>query len=168
MSATRKSRACHRRISDQEVIDRFTWEIVSINFHLVKLRQFWAKALNISGPQWMILLAVSDLDKGDGVPVNAVSKMLQVDSSFVTTQSKRLENSGLLRRDASPTDARVVRMSLTDKCHEQLSRLAARQQAVGEFTFEEFSSDELAEFSEKLSKLKSRMGKACLKLTLDF
>ncbi|MBA7475416.1 hypothetical protein ES707_10786 [subsurface metagenome] len=168
MSATRKSRACHRRICEQDVINRFTWEIVSINFHLAKLRQFWAKALNISGPQWMILLAVSDLDKGDGVPVNAVAKMLQVDSSFVTTQSKRLEKSGLLHRKPSPTDARVVRMSLTDKSRDHLSRLAARQQAVGEFTFEEFSSDELTEFSEKLSNLKSRLGKARLKLTLDF
>ena len=35
----------------------------------------------------MIIVA---LDKGDDAPVNAVSKMLHVDSSFVTTHSKLL------------------------------------------------------------------------------
>ena len=73
---------------NQDVIRRFIWEIASISVHLEELRQFWAKALGISGPQWMILMALSDLDKEDGVPVNVVSKMLHVDPSFVTTQSK--------------------------------------------------------------------------------
>lgn len=168
MSATRKSRSRHSCIRDQEVVNRFTWEIVHINIYLMKLCQFWAKALNISGPQWMILLAISDLDEGDGVPVNAVSKMLQVDSSFVTTQSKRLEKSGLLRRNSSPTDARVVLMSLTDRSHDHLSRLVARQEAIGAFAFEAFSSDQLGEFFEKLSNLKTRLGKARLKLSVDF
>ncbi|MGY3585653.1 hypothetical protein ACVIGB_005292 [Bradyrhizobium sp. USDA 4341] len=29
-----------------------------------------AGELGITGPQWMILAALEDLDKGDGVPVN--------------------------------------------------------------------------------------------------
>jgi MarR family transcriptional regulator, organic hydroperoxide resistance regulator len=74
---------------NQDATRRFTWEIASISVHLEELRYFWAKALGISGPQWMILMAVAELDQGEGIPVNAVSKMLHVDSSFVTTQSKR-------------------------------------------------------------------------------
>ena len=66
--------------------------------HLEEIRQFWAKTLGISGPQWMILMAMADLDKADGVPVNVVSKLLHVDPSFVTTQSKLLEKKGFLRR----------------------------------------------------------------------
>jgi MarR family transcriptional regulator, organic hydroperoxide resistance regulator len=49
----------------------------------------------------MILMAVAELDRGEGLPVNAVSKMLHVDSSFVTTQSKLLEKKGLMRRRAT-------------------------------------------------------------------
>src|SRR5206468_413292 len=83
---------------NQDVIRRFTWVIASMNVHLEELRYFWAKTLGISGPQWMILMALADLDHDDGVPVNAVSKKLHVDSSFVTTQSKLLEKKGFLRR----------------------------------------------------------------------
>src|SRR6201985_446709 len=95
---------------NQDLVRRFTWEVASINVHLQEIRYFWAKTLGISGPQWMILMALADLDEKDGVPVNAVSKKLHVDSSFVTTQSKLLEKKGFLRRKTSAEDARIVLM----------------------------------------------------------
>src|SRR5215467_5352902 len=151
---------------NQDVIRRFIWEIASISVHLEELRQFWAKALGISGPQWMILMALADLDKEDGVPVNVVSKMLHVDPSFVTTQSKLLEKGGFLRRKASASDARVVQMSLTDKTHRHLAGLAQQQKSLNEFIFEEFDDRELMEFAGKLSALKNRLEKARLKIAL--
>jgi hypothetical protein len=61
--------------------------------HLEELRYFWANALGISGLQWKILMALSEIDQDDGVPVNAVSKKLHVDSS-----SSRLSQNCLRRR----------------------------------------------------------------------
>jgi DNA-binding MarR family transcriptional regulator len=151
---------------NQDIVRRFTWEVTAINVHMEELRYFWAKALGISGPQWMILMAIADLDQGDGVPVNAVSKMLHVDSSFVTTQSKLLEKKGFMRRKPAPDDARVVRMSLTDKTSKQLANLEDQQNAIHDFIFEEFSEDELVAFTDKIAALKARIEKACLKVTL--
>jgi MarR family transcriptional regulator, organic hydroperoxide resistance regulator len=152
---------------NQDTVRRFTWEIASINVHLQELRYFWAKTLGISGPQWMILVALADLDKGDGVPVNVVSKMLHVDPSFVTTQSKMLEKKGFMRRKASDEDARVVRMSLTDKSYKHMSNLAAQQDALNEFIFAEFDDRQLSEFTGKLASLKKRLEKACLMAVVD-
>ena len=153
---------------NQDVVRRFIWEVASINVHLEELRQFWARALGISGPQWMILMALADLDKEDGVPVNVVSKMLHVDPSFVTTQSKLLEKKGFLRRKPSKSDARVVQMSLTDKTYKQLASLAAQQEALNGFIFEEFDDRQLAEFTSRLTTLKNRLEKAQLKIALEF
>jgi MarR family transcriptional regulator, organic hydroperoxide resistance regulator len=100
---------------NQDAARRFTWEIASISMHLEEIRYFWAKTLGISGPQWMILMALADLDKGEGASVKAVAKLLNVDSSFVTTQSKIIEKKGLVRRRTSEDDARVVQMSLTER-----------------------------------------------------
>ena len=152
---------------NQDMVRRFTWEIASINVHLQELRYFWAKALGISGPQWMILMALADLDKGDGVPVNVVSKMLHVDPSFVTTQSKMLEKKGFMRRKASEEDARVVQMSLTDKSYKHMSNLAAQQDALNEFIFAEFDDRQLSEFTGKLAYLKKRLERACLMAVVD-
>src|SRR5262245_21337986 len=149
-TAPRKYPAAIRSAENHDLVKRFTFEIASISVHLEELRQFWARAIGISGPQWMILMAISDLDKDDGIPVNVVSKLLHVDPSFVTTQSKLLEKKGLLRRKPSPTDGRVVRMSLTDKTRKHLAGLAERLEAINDFVFEEFGEDELTEFTGKL------------------
>ena len=151
---------------NRDAARRFTWEIASISVHLEELRYFWAKALGVSGPQWMILMAVAELDQGEGIPVNGVSKMLHVDSSFVTTQSKLLEKKGFMRRKPAPDDARVVRMSLTDRTYKQLANLEAQQNAINDFIFEEFDEQALAAFTDKLAALKSRIEKACMKVTL--
>ena len=152
---------------NQDNIRRFTWVIASINVHLEELRYFWAKTLGISGPQWMILMALADMDQDDGVPVNVVSKKLHVDSSFITTQSKLLEKKGFLRRKSSTEDARIVQMSLTDKTYKHLASLASQQEALNDFIFAEFNDEQLDEFTTKLSALKNRLEKACLKVVVD-
>ena len=151
----------------QETIRRLNWTIAAMNVHLEELRYFWAKTLGISGPQWMILMALADMDQSDGVPVNAVSKKLYVDSSFITTQSKLLEKKGLIRRKASADDARVVRMSLTDKTYKHLANLASQQQALNEFIYAEFDDDELQGLTDRLINLRDRLEKACMKVALD-
>jgi DNA-binding MarR family transcriptional regulator len=152
---------------NQETIRRFAWVINSVGVHLEELRYFWAKTLGISGPQWMILMALVDLDQKDGVPVNVVSKKLHVDSSFITTQSKMLEKKGFLRRKTSTEDARIVQMSLTDKTYKQLAGLAAQQETLNEFIFSELSNKQLDELIDTLSGLKTRLEKGRLKMIAD-
>ncbi|MCK1513186.1 MarR family transcriptional regulator [Bradyrhizobium sp. 190] len=168
MSAMRKNKIRQREIENLDIIKRFTLQISSINCRLGEVRQIWAKTLGISGPQWMILIAISDLEKDGGVPVKVVSKLLHVDPSFVTTQSKRLEQKGLLRRLSSPIDGRVVQMSLTEKTRKNLASLDAQYGAIKEFVFKEFDEKELIVFSTKLATLDNRLEKACLKLASDF
>ena len=154
-------------VKNQDIVRQFTWQIASINVHLEEIRHFWARALGISGPQWMILMALADLDQGDGVSVKIVSKMLHVDPSFVTTQSKMLEKKGFMRRKTSADDARIVQMSLTDKSYKHLAGLASQQEALNEFIFEGFDDPELIEFTGKLAALTKRLEKARLKVAVD-
>jgi len=153
---------------DQDVIRRFSWEIASIGVYLEELRQFWAKTLGISGPQWMIIVALADHDQGDGVAVNVVSKLLHVDPSFVTTQSKLLEKKGFVRRKTAVEDARIVKMSLTDKTTKHLANLASQQEALNQFIFAEFEDRDMADLTEKLAAIKRRLEKARLKVVADF
>jgi MarR family transcriptional regulator, organic hydroperoxide resistance regulator len=148
---------------DEDTIRRFTWAVASISVHLDELNGLWGRALDISGPQWMILITLAELDQDKGIPVNAVAKKLHVDSSFVTTQSKMLEKKGLLRRRTSEQDARVVQMSLTDKTYKQMAQLSSRQQALNEFVFAELNGNEFRAITQKLAELSERLEKACLK-----
>lgn len=73
-----------------------------------------------------------------------------------------------MRRRPSPTDARVVRLSLTDKTQKHLASLTEQYKTIREFVFQEFDEAELTEFTTKLATLKGRLEKACVRLSLDF
>ena len=169
MAETRKAKpkAPIGAAKDQELAKAFAWEVAATNVYFQDIRHFWAKVLGISGPQWMILMALADLDKGEGVSVKDVSKMLHVDASFVTTQSKMLEKKGFIRRRTSDDDARVVNMSLTDKSYKQIANLASRQEKLNAFIFEDFSNEELQTFITKLASLNRRLEKASVRVALD-
>lgn len=152
---------------NQEVVRQFLWDIASINVHLEEIRHFWAKELGISGPQWMILMAVGDLDSGNGVPVKDVSAMLHVDPSFVTTQSKMLEKNGFMRRVPSRQDARVVLMSLSDKASKKIAMLASRRDSLSDFVLADFDHEALLDITSQLSKLKTRLQKAAVMLAVE-
>src|SRR5215213_4343363 len=166
-SSAKRAESNERGGKNHDIARQFAWEIAAIKVHLQEIRYFWAKALGVSGPQWMILMALADLDQGEGVAVKVVSKMLHVDPSFVTTQSKMLEKKGFMRRKTSDEDARIVQMSLTDKTYKQIANLASQQEALNEFIFAEFDDRELAAFTGKLTSLKNRLEKACLKVAID-
>lgn len=162
-----KPKASAGAARNQELAKAFAWEVAATNVHFQEIRHFWAKVLGISGPQWMILMALSDQDMGQGVSVKDVSKMLHVDASFVTTQSKMLEKKGYVRRRTSEEDARVVNMSLTDKSYKQMANLASRQESLNAFIFEEFSNEDLQSFIAKLASLNRRLEKASVRVALD-
>ena len=104
--------------------------------------------------------------KGDGVPVNVVSKRLHVDLSFVTTQSKLLEKKGFPPRETFSEDARIVQMSLTHKTYKHLAALATQQETLSEFIFAELDNAS-EDLTDKLNALQNRVEKACMKVAMD-
>lgn len=136
--------------------------------HLEELRHFWARTFGVSGTQWLILTALFELDKeGEGLPVNAVSRKMLVNSSFVTTQSKILEKEGLLRRRRSADDSRIVQLSLTEKAYKDMAALSSRHDSLNEFIFAELNEKHLEELTNGLSSLDNRLKKARLKLLVE-
>jgi len=153
---------------DPSTVGEFVTAIGSIAVYLDEIRQFRAKSLGISGPQFAMLTTIRGLDEGDGISVRHVAKAIHVDSSFITTQSKILEKKGLLRRQTDETDARVVNLSLTDKAYKQIAGLAADEQSLNEFIFADLSRDALEGVTAQLTGLKARLEKACLKIAGGF
>lgn len=149
---------------DQDAARRFASAVASVAVYLDEIRQFRARHLGISGPQFAILLAVLDLDQGEGVSVRHVAKAIHVNPSFITTQSQLIERKGLLRRQVDGTDARVVKLSLSDRAYKQIAGLAADERSLNEFIFENTPPGALRALTDDLTDLKNRLEKACLKL----
>ena len=153
--------------SDQNVALKPAPDVASISAHLEELRRCWAETLGITGPQWMIISVLAGTDNCEGLPVKAVSKALQVDPSFVAMQSELLEKQGFLLRKTSIGDRRAVTLSLTDQTRRQISGLASYQEALNEFVFSDFGSNERDELTSRHSALKKRLEDARLRVALD-
>jgi MarR family transcriptional regulator, organic hydroperoxide resistance regulator len=144
-----------------EVSRQIIWDVVSINTYLEDMRRGWAKLFGVSGPQWLILMAIDDLDKGNGVPVGEVSAKIHAASTFVTTQTKLLEKQGFLKRVSCTTDARVVLMSLSDQARKEIGKMSERWNALQDFLFSDFDAATLRDVRAKLELLKKRAESAC-------
>jgi MarR family transcriptional regulator, organic hydroperoxide resistance regulator len=156
----------HTALSDR-LMGEFSWDISAINVHLEDIRRTWAKVLGVSGPQWLILMAISDLDQGAGVSVGDVSTKLNVRQPFVTAESKTLEKAGFVSRTSSPVDGRIVLMSLTEKARTGITHLSARRRKLNDAIFADLDNETLQEVREALSTIRRRMEKAALQLQLD-
>ena len=146
---------------------RLTWAIAAVSSRLQDLNQFWAETLGVSGPQWMILMAVDHFKTASGAPVREIATKLEVDPSFVASQSKLLEKAGFLDRSTSKEDSRVVLLSLTALAQTKILVLENRRSTLNQFVYEDLSPRELDDFVSKLTSLSKRLEKASLRLELE-
>jgi len=145
----------------------FVWNILEIHSLLETIHKTWAELLGISEPQWLILMAIDELDKGDGVSGVDVSAKLRVHPAFVTTQTKSLERAGLLTRIPSPNDARFVLMSLTQKARGEIAKLSDRRKALHASIFGALGSQDLADLNTRLDAIRKAADRAVRQLALD-
>lgn len=151
-----KGRLLSERCSSYVEFRRAVWNFASIGNYLEDMRRRCAKVIGVSAPQWQIMMAINDLDAGQGVSVVEVAAKMHAMANFVTTQSKLLEKRGLLERVPSTTDARVVLMSLSERAHEEMAKLFDRWVELHNFMFSDFDAASLQDLNTKLELLKKR------------
>jgi len=150
---------------EYKVFRQIVWDIVAINNNLEEMRRRWAKKFGVTGPQWMIMMAINDLDQGRGVSVGEVSAKIQAVSTFVTTQTKLLEQRGLLKRVTSTDDARVVLMSLSDRACREISSYFSRWGEFHDFIFGDLDSAALRQLQRQMEDLKKRTDTVCRRVS---
>ena len=141
--------------------EQLFWAIRGINSNLEAINGVWADQLGVTAPQLTMLFALRDFDNhGTGLRVKEVAEALSVDPTFVTTQSKILETKGLVSRNASNEDGRVVRLSLTDKSLKQLAALSIHQTKINDYIFAEVTEQGIQTLVAKVLTLNIRIEKA--------
>jgi DNA-binding MarR family transcriptional regulator len=112
-------------------------------------------------------MAIRACDRGGGVAVKHVAKMLRVDPSLVTSQSKGLERIGLLHRGASSKDGRITLMSLTPKAFRDLTELRAAHPSVESSILKSIDQEQVERLNMDLSTLLDVVDKAAKRLAAE-
>lgn len=128
----------------------------SVGFHLNKARNGLLmeidaalRPLDITGQQMGILLS---LTQGAASTPLEISKLLEIDTGLMTRMLDKLESKGMLQRQRSEADRRVVNLILTDKGRDVASRIPDIAPDVLNHRLRHFTRDEFSEFLRLLQK----------------
>jgi MarR family transcriptional regulator, organic hydroperoxide resistance regulator len=132
------------------------------------IKDYYQKVSNqfgVTGPQ---LWAMKILSRGDGLSIGDLSKRTYLNASTISGVVDRLETKGLVTRDRSRDDRRVVRVLLTDSGRALTDK--APDPAGGRMVrgLRQLEEQELEEISRSLRKLVEIMGFEHLNVTFFF
>jgi MarR family transcriptional regulator, organic hydroperoxide resistance regulator len=148
--------------NEDDVGRRMVWDLTAIGVYVNRIADLLGRRIGVTGSQWLLIMAVEGLAEGDGVSVRDVAALLNVDGSFVSAQSKILEEQGILRRTQSLEDKRLVLLAVTDVAKARLRELESAKNAIEKHVCGELEDQSLQELSETLVTMRRRLGRAML------
>ena len=103
-----------------------------------------------NGAQGRILYV---LWQGDGLTISQISAQTSLANTTLTSMLDRMEQSGLIRREVSPTDRRALLIRLTDKAKALQQDYDRISQQMNELYYLGFSEDEVRQFEGYLQRV---------------
>jgi DNA-binding MarR family transcriptional regulator len=109
-----------------------------------------ARDLGLTGPQWVMLMRIAN---GPGHTAAELCRAIGYDSGSMTRMLDRLVEQGLIRRDRSEEDRRIVRLSLTEAGNALRPRLSPIAIEVLNDHLRGFTTDDVACLTGYLQRL---------------
>ncbi|MGR4932753.1 MarR family winged helix-turn-helix transcriptional regulator [Bradyrhizobium sp. CAR08] len=157
-------------MAEKQKIDRavrdFIWNIVEIHSQIEEIHKSWAELLGLTEPQWLILMAIDELDEGHGVSGISVAGKLRIHPPFVTNQTKKLEEMEFLAREPSLEDARFIQMSLTEKARAEIAKLSIKREALNSTLLDGLDEASLDYLNKRLASIARNSRLASQKLSI--
>ncbi len=119
--------------------------------------QPYLEKLNITYPQYLVLLI---LWEEDGLTVNEIAKKLLLNTNTVTPLLKRMETDGILNRNNTAIDERIVIVKLTKKGKSlKEEALCIPEKLIAELMKGPVKLDELINLKNVLQKMIDHLSK---------
>ena len=136
-----------------ERLRQLVYDLFTVSVRMQQVRDALARRMNVTGPQYTVLMAVGELQGDTGVPVNAVALRLHVTGAHATIEIGKLVKRGLLSKTTHPTDGRSVLVRLTARGLALIDRIAPPLRATNDRFFGELDRNRFlaaADIAERL------------------
>jgi MarR family transcriptional regulator, organic hydroperoxide resistance regulator len=114
---------------------RLIYRMLLVEDRLLRVRDFLGRRVGVSGPQYMLLITVAILQGSSGIAVRSLARNLRVSSAFITAESHRLVELGLLAKRRNPADSRSVLVTMTPEGRRRIDRLLPELRRVNNAFF---------------------------------
>ena len=138
-------------------MDTLPFEIAETAHALRRAFDRRAVALGVTRAQWKVLFRLS---RNSGLRQVELAEMLDIEPITLSRIVDRLEEAGLVRREADPTDRRAWRLELTDKAQPLISKLRKLADGLIEEAFDGLDDGELALMRATLTKIRENLAEA--------
>ncbi|MET8155576.1 MarR family transcriptional regulator [Sphaerisporangium sp. NPDC005289] len=95
--------------------------------------------------------------ENDGMAPGEIARLLELSTPTVTRAATRMEAAGLLRREPHPTDARLVRLLLTDRGRELESVIDEEMARLSERALRTLDAAEREQFLRFLGEIRQNL-----------
>ena len=114
---------------------RLIYRLIVVEERLRRARDFLARRIGLSGPQYTLLITVAYLQGESGIAMRALARNLRVSSAFITAESQRLIDRGLLAKRPNPHDSRSTLISVTAAGRRRLEKLVPELRTINDQFF---------------------------------
>jgi DNA-binding MarR family transcriptional regulator len=122
---------------------RSIYAMVQCVGRLLACRDAFGKELSLTPSQFVVLMGVAHSQGSGGVTIRGLADHVALASTHVTTEVRRLEESGLLVKRPSPVDKRSVRVFLQPRGEQEVERVAPFIRLVNDVLFQDIDPDAL-------------------------
>ncbi|MEM6681710.1 MAG: MarR family transcriptional regulator [Pseudomonadota bacterium] len=120
---------------------------------LTAVRDGYAELVGLPGPQYTILVSIQHLKDDGRVSVKRIADHLRLSGTFVTTETNKLVQKGLVLKQKDPNDGRRVSLKMTSEGDDLLRRLSEVQQEVNDTHFGSLSAEEFQQLRKIMPEL---------------
>jgi len=136
-----------------EQFRRLIQHLLTVARRLEMARDYFGRRINITGPQYNLLMTVAQLEGATGISIGAVAQAMHVSSSFVTAETGKLSDVGLLRKALNPSDRRGALLKLAPLARTKLHGLFGEIRAVNDLFFGSLTAQSFAALCESAEAL---------------
>ena len=135
--------------SDQ-AFRRLIYDLLALSNAMLKNRSHFAAYINVTDQQFMIM---SLLHESPGAAVSQIAKRINVSSQFVTLETGKLVQRGILEKRENEHDRRRVALYLTARGQDLLKDVWPLRRETNDRTFRSLTTERAFQFAETVSAL---------------
>lgn len=112
-----------------------------------------AAEIDLTSPQYNILMLIAQKQEDIGVSVSRVARLLHVSGPFVTSQSNILVKKGLVEKVPNPEDGRSILLRLTQEGYESIQHLTPSLRDFNDKVFDNLTKKQFVSMLESVDAL---------------
>jgi DNA-binding MarR family transcriptional regulator len=152
------------------VFRQFLYDFSAMAAHLESVRTYLASNLDLTSPQYNIVMVLAQHSGTKMMSVGDVARKLHVTTAFITGEIRKLERDGLVAKRRNPDDGRGVLLRLTPSGRARVQRTASQRSQVNDRLFRKLSAEDFRHLSKTVASLIDDFAQtvAMLKATAEY